>query len=141
MKILTQKFFAILEHSKQSGNLLMIFALATEALCIAYIFLAGLFTLETLLPTFVTTRLSLSGFLAILLILTFVVALLGKYLEASFLWKCTWKSPLIILGIFWATGILGLSLLKFPLLLVPVLILGFLFAGTLFWQILFEEEK
>jgi hypothetical protein len=120
---------------------LVLYALGTEALCIAYIFLAGLFTLETLLPTFVTTRLSLSAFFAIVLVSTFILALLGRYLGTSFPWTFTWKSPLILLGILWATGILGLSLLKFPWVTLPLFLVGFLVSGYLFWQVLFGEEK
>lgn len=141
MEILTKQLLPTLERSKQSGTLLLIYALSAEALCIGYVFFAGLFTLETLLPTFVTVRLSLSAFFAILVLCTFVVALLGRFLQASFPWTFTMKSPLVILAILWAIGILALSLIKFPWILIPVLIAGFFLSGYLFWHILFEEEK
>jgi len=141
MDFLLKKFTPSLERWRTSGILHVVYALAVEALIIGYFYFAGFFTIETLLPTFVTIRFSLAKFLFILMLSTFATALLGRYLDITFSWNITKKSPLLWLGILWAIGILSVSLVKFPLPLIPVFIAGFLLSGYLFWNIFFEKEK
>ncbi len=141
MDFLFKQLTPSLEKWRTSGALHIVYALAVEALIIGYLYFAGFFTIETLLPTFVTTRFSLAKFLLILTLSTFATALLGRSLNLSFSWNITKKSPLLWLGIFWAVGILSVSLIKFPPLLIPVFIAGFFLSGYLFWNIFFEKEK
>lgn len=140
MSFLKKRFLAILLHWRVTGALHVVYALCAEALLIGYLYFIGFFTIETLLPTFVTVRLSLTKFFLFLLLTTFLVSLLGRFLMISFSWNITRKSPLLWLSILWAIGILAVSLIKFPLPLIPLLIGGFLFVGSLFWQIFFEKE-
>lgn len=141
MDFIQKKFLAALTHWHATGFLAVLYALAVETLLIGFIFFMGLFTVEMLLPTFVTARLSLTKFFFFLILGTFLLSLIGRFLEVSFSWNITRKSPLLWLGILWAIGILALSLSKFPLILIPILIAGLLFSGWLFWQIFFVEEN
>lgn len=140
MNFLSQKALDTLVEWRLSGVLRVVYVLAVEALAIGYLYFIGLFTLETLLPTFITARFSLTLFFFVLLLCTFLVALLGQFLELSFPFKITRKSPLFILGLLWGTGILVISLVKFPLWAIAILVTLFLFSSYLFWHI-FAEEK
>ena len=141
MDFLLKKLTPSFERWRTSGVLYVVYALTVEALIIGYLYFAGFFTIETLLPTFVTIRFSLAKFLLILTLSTFATALLGRYLDITFSWNITKKSPLLWLAILWAIGILSVSLVKFPLPLIPVFIAGFLLSGYLFWNVFFEKEK
>ena len=141
MDFLLKKLTPSFERWRASGVLHVVYALAVEALIIGYLYFAGFFTIETLLPTFVTIRFSLAKFLLILMLSTFATALLGRYLDITFSWNITKKSPLLWLAILWAIGILSVSLVKFPLPLIPVFVAGFLLSGYLFWNVFFEKEK
>lgn len=140
MNLLSQKFLDTLVKWRLSGALRVAYALSVEALAIGYLYFIGLFTLETLLPTFITVRFSLTLFFFFLLLTTFLVALLGQFLELSFPFKITRKSPLFILGLLWSTGILTVSLIKFPLWAIVILTVLFFFSSYLFWNIFVEEK-
>lgn len=126
---------------KENGFLAVCYALLAEALTIGYLGFIALFTVETLLPTFVTVRFSLTKFFFILFLLTFILIALGRYLDISFEWKINKKSPTLWLGLLWTLGILTISLYKFPLTTIPIIIAGFFLTGLLFWKIFFDEEK
>lgn len=140
MESLRKKMNDTLLHYRATGVLHVFYALLVEALLIGFVFFATFFTIETLLPTFVTVRLSLTKFFFFLVIGTMLLSLLGHFLSVSFSWNITKKNPLLWIGILWGIGIFALSLLKFPPLLIPILILLFLIVGFLFWNI-FSEEK
>ncbi|MFZ3031827.1 MAG: hypothetical protein WA082_02215 [Candidatus Moraniibacteriota bacterium] len=140
MNFLQKKLVDLLGQWRTTGTLQVVYALAVEALLIGYIYFIGLFTVETLLPTFITVRLSLTKFFFLLTLATFLLSLLGRFLNLSFPWNITKKSPLLWLGIIWSIGILTVSLIKFPLPIIPLLIAGFLLSGYLFWSIFFEEK-
>ncbi len=130
-----------LEHFKKNGSLSVCYALGAEALLLGFIGFIGLFTLETLLPTFVTVHFSLTKFFFFLTLGCFALTLLGRYLDIHFTLPDNKKNPIMWMGILWAIGILGLSLYKFPLITIPPIILGFLAVGYLFWQIFFGGEE
>lgn len=140
MNILKEKLLTLMEAWRADGVLHVVYALLAEALLIGYLYFIGLFTVETLLPTFVTVRFSLTTFLFILVLATIALSLLGRFLDLSFSWKITKKSPLLWLGIIWGIGILVVSLFKFPWPLIPLLIALLLLSGRLFWKIFFEEK-
>ncbi|MEK9151307.1 MAG: hypothetical protein AAB547_01605 [Patescibacteria group bacterium] len=128
---------------KENGCLAVCYALLAEALFIGYLGFITLFTIETLLPTFVTARFSLTQFFLILFLLSFVLIALGQYLDISFdrqMSKINKKSPALWLGLLWTLGILAISLYKFPPLTIPIIITGFFFVGFFFWKIFFSEE-
>lgn len=139
MEYLQKKFMVLFEDWRATGVLHVTYALAIEALFIGYLFFMGLFTVETLLPTFVTVRFSLTKFFFVLISATFLLSLLGRFLGLSFSWNITKKNPLLWLGLLWSIGILSVSLIKF-LFFIPILIILFLISGYLFWQILFEQK-
>lgn len=126
---------------KENGCLAVCYALLAEALIIGYLGFIALFTVETLLPTFVTVRFSLTQFFLILFLLSFVLIALGRYLNISFEWKINKKSPALWLGLLWTLCILAISLYKFPPLTIPLIITGFFLIGFLFWKIFLGEEK
>ncbi len=135
MNVFKEKF----ECYRTTGVLHVVYALAAEALLAGYVFFIGLFTVETLLPTFITVRFSLTKYLFFLIMSTWALALLGRFLNLSFSGTISRKSPLLWLGVLWTIGILAVSLFKFPPILIPFLIALFLFSGYLFWTIFFEE--
>ncbi|PIX90385.1 MAG: hypothetical protein COZ29_00310 [Candidatus Moranbacteria bacterium CG_4_10_14_3_um_filter_45_9] len=127
-------------YLKKNGVLTISYALLTEALFIGYLAFIALFTLEMLLPTFVTVRLNLTTFFFILFSFSFVLAFLGHILNLTFDQKIQKKNPLVWIGLFWTIGILILSLPHFPPLLIPFIIITFLLIGYLFWKIFFDER-
>lgn len=140
MELIQKKISNTLLHYRATGVLHVLYALLAEALLIGFVFFATLFTVETLLPTFVTVRFSLTKFFFFLLIGTMGLSLLGHFLQASFPWNITKKNPLLWIGLLWGTGILLISLSKFPPLLIPILLFFFLVTAFLFWNIFSEEE-
>lgn len=141
MKLVQKKLVDLLGHWRTTGMLHVVYALAIEALFISSLYFIGLFTIETLLPTFITVRLSLTKFFFFLILATFLLSLLGRFLSLSFPWNITKKSPLLWLSILWSIGILAVSMIKFPFAMIPLLIALFLFSGSLFWSIFFEEKN
>lgn len=139
MEYFQKKLTVMFEGWRTAGVLHVVYALALEALFVGYLFFMGLFTVETLLPTFVTVRFSLTKFFFALIIATFLLSLLGQFLKLSFSWNISHKNPLLWLGILWGIGILAVSMIKF-LYFIPILIVLFLISGYLFWQILFEQK-
>jgi hypothetical protein len=98
MEIIDNYLAKQLAPLKENGFLAVCYALLAEALFVGYLGFIALFTIETLLPTFVTVRFSLTKFLFILFLLSFVLALsLYKFPLVTI--------PLIIAG-FLLTGFL-----------------------------------
>jgi hypothetical protein len=141
MSILNQKIKTAFEKWRVSGSLSVAYALLAEALLIGFVTFAGLFTIETILPTFISVRLNLTAFLALLLIGSFLLATLGRFLNIDFPSGLRWRNPFLWIGIVWTIGILAVSLYKFPLFLIPILILTFLGIGYLFSRIFFGEKE
>lgn len=140
MQIIKIYFTKQLASLKENSFLFVFYALLAEALLLGFIGFIALFTIETLLPTFVTARFSLTKFFFFLFLFSFALALLGHYLNISFPQPINKKSPLLWLGLFWTLGILAVSLYKFPLPIIPIIILGFFLIGYLFWKIFFGEK-
>lgn len=141
MEFVQKTILSHLEKLKKSGFLVVLYALLSEALCIgAFVFL-GLLTLEMLLPTFIVARLSLTKFFFALFTLSFGLIFLARYLELSFPFRINKKSPLVWTGTAWLSGIILLSLYKFPLLSLPFIALGLLASVYFFLHIFFEEKN
>lgn len=139
MQFLSRFFQPYIQKYKDNGVLIVLYALLAEFLLLGYILFASFFTIETLLPGFVSERLSLSNFFALLLVLSFLLALLGRTLALHFPKQNLQKNPLLWIGILWAISILVVSLFQFPLWSLPLLIIGFLTSGFLAWKIFLEE--
>ena len=140
MKFLQKTIMTQLLDWRASGLLKVLYTLATEALLIGYVYFIGFFTIETLLPTFVTVRFSLTTFFFFLIISTMILSLLGRFLALSFSWSINKKSPALWLGLLWALGIATISLIKFPPIFIPIIIVCFALSGYLFWNIFFEKK-
>ena len=137
MDLVYQKMSIALKKWQDAGLLHVVYAILAEALLLGYLGFMGLFTIETLLPTFVTVHLSLTKLLIVLLLGSFGLAFLGRYLGIDFASGLRRRNPLLWIGIAWMVGILAISLYKFPPLTIPVIILGFLVIGSLFSRIFF----
>jgi hypothetical protein len=141
MNIFDQYLSLRLARLKENGFLTVCYALLLEALIVGYLGFLALFTIEMLLPTFITAHFSLTKFFFFLFLFSFVQTALGRYLDISFEWKINKKSPSVWLGLLWTLFILLLSLYKFPPLIIPIIIFAFFAIGYLFWKILFDEKN
>lgn len=130
-----------LEKWKEKGYLHVAYALLFEFLSIAAFVFVGLFSLEMLLPTFITARLSLAKFFFFFVLGVFILLFLGKKIDAHFENKFSWRSPLLSLTLFWTGCIFLLSLYKFPLPTIPILFLLFFAILFLFFQLLFKKKE
>ncbi|MDD2766481.1 MAG: hypothetical protein PHH40_01790 [Candidatus Moranbacteria bacterium] len=139
MNTITTVLLEQLLRFKKNGVLAVCYALLLEFLFIGYIGFAGLFTLEMLLPTFVTARLSLTIFFLYLLSGSLLLAFLGSVLDMRFSWNIQKNHPLIWIGSLWALALFLLSLIHFPLSSIPLIILALFTIGFLFWNIFFHE--
>lgn len=124
---------------KENGVLTVCYALLLEFLFIGYIIFAGLFTLETLLPTFIITRVNLMFFFWCLLIGSITLSFIGHIIDVRFSLETRKYRVLLWIASFWALSIFLLSLLHFPpLSIFFILALIFLIAFS-FWNILFQK--
>lgn len=140
MNQVTSSLHQHFDRLKKDGSLHVVYALLAETLFLGLLAFVGLFTIETLLPTFVTVRFSITKFFLGLSLLTFLLAALGQLIDIEFTLRIKKTSPLLWLGMLWAFAILTISLYKFPLFLIPFLILGFFATGYLFVKIFLEEK-
>ncbi len=140
MTPLLQKITTLFRTTHTSGWLSVIHALALETLVVGYMIFISLFTIETLLPTFITVRFSLTKFFFLLIAATMLTSLLSHLLSVSFRISWNLKNPLLWLGLLWGIGILIISLIKFPVVLILILTTLFLAVGYLFWRIFLEEN-
>lgn len=141
MQIIISYFVKQLAILKENGSLSVVYALLAEALILGFIGFMVLFTIETLLPTFVTARFSLTKFFFVLFLLSFILAALGQYLDINFQQQANKKNPLFLFGLLWMFGIFAISLYKFPPLIIPVIIAGFFIVGFLFWKIFLQNKN
>ena len=141
MNTLFEKVQAFGHQWRTDGRLVVCYALLLETLVIGYIGFIGLYTLEMLLPTFITVRLSLTKFFFLLIILTMITASLGRFLNMQFSFNIHKKHPLVWIGCLWLFGISMLALYKFPPFIIPLIILSFFLIGYLFWKILFGKDR
>ncbi len=126
---------------KQSGRLAIVAALLFELLTVLWLSFFFLFALETLLPTFITIRLSLANFLALLILTTIFYLFLERQLGLP---EVETKTPRWLSVGTWFFGfiLIALSLARFTVIGVIV----FLIAYLLLWQLLkhflsLKEEK
>lgn len=114
-------------------------ALLLELLLVLWIGFLVLFALETLLPTFITIRLSLANFLAILVLGTVFYLFLEKELNLP---TDETKTPRFLTVGVWGFGfiLIALSLARFTLAGVIIFFIAYLILWWLFSQVLREKE-
>lgn len=125
----------LLARMKDTGALAVIANLLFDAILIGWIAFAGLYSIEVLLPTFVTARISLVKLAFVLIIFTVLLSLLGTVLPLG---KNISRHPRIqrILGLtvlFIAISI-ALAHYRFPWWAIPICLGGYAAAGYLFWK-------
>lgn len=125
---------------KESGILAFAYSLLVELLMLLYLLFLGLFTLEILLPGFVSVRINMAIFLATLILLTMATAMLGRFLGAHFPATASYEKLILSTLIAWGTGIIGISLISFPWWSLAVL-LALSLAILFFLRDIFLEEK
>ncbi|TXH01986.1 MAG: hypothetical protein E6P95_00810 [Candidatus Moraniibacteriota bacterium] len=118
---------------KITGWLTVLAALLFELLLALWVIFLGLFFLETLLPTFITIRLSLTTFLSFLLLLTTLYLTIEQYLALPTSPNNSRTPRFISWGIFFSGFVLiVLSLARFPLFMGVLFLLGYSF---LWWYL------
>lgn len=140
MASLPETFRTALDRFQSDGLPEVGYALLAEFLTLGYFVFAVLFTAETILPGFITPHVSLTKFLFVLVLASFLLVALGRRIEVSFPLPPSRSRPLVWFGVLWTTGILAVSLIRFPRWSIPVIILAFLTAGYLFWTTLIRTE-
>lgn len=120
-----QKF----DHWKANGKLAIFATLLLELLIVLWFSFLALFALETLLPTFVTVRLSLTNFLAFLILTTIFYLLLERQLDLP---TEETKTPRWLSGgvMIFGLVLIALSLARFPLMGVIIFLVSYL---SLWW--------
>lgn len=110
---------------KANGTIAIASALLFELLTVLWPGFFMLFALETLLPTFVTIRLSLSNFLAFLILATIFYLFLERQLDDS---PSQTKTPWWLTVGAWGFGVIliGLSFARFPLMGVLIFLVSYL---------------
>lgn len=114
-------------------------AVLLELLTAAYVIFLFLFSLEMLLPTFVSSKISLVKFSGFLFLFTFAALGLGRMLQVRFSFALPFRKTLFALTPLWLVGILSLALLKFPLWALPVLMISALAVFYFFLRLLITE--
>lgn len=118
---------------KTTGWLTVLAALLFELLLALWVIFLGLFFLETLLPTFITIRLSLTTFLSFLLLLTTLYLAIEQYLALPISPNNSRTPRFFSWGIFFSGFVLiVLSLARFPLFMGVLFLLGYSF---LWWYL------
>lgn len=136
-----EKIALSLERFKKNGSLAIAALLLTELAAVLWLGFLGLFALETLLPTFVTVRLSLTEYLTWLVLGTAALLFLRDKAGVT-----AFEVPPSIAGpLFW-TAILALALLvalsmaRFPVIPGIIFFVGYSFLAWLLWRS-FQESN
>ncbi len=120
---------------KQDGRLMIAALLLTELIAVLWLGFLALFALETLLPTFVTVRLSLTEYLTWLVLGTAGTLWLRQHAEVS-----AFELPSRFAQAFLASLTVGLALLialsmaRFPLIPGIAFFLGYALLAWLLWR-------
>jgi hypothetical protein len=117
------------------------FSLCCELLIILYLFFFFLWTTEVLLPGFISFRVSLAPYFALLLVFTYVLALLGEYLNLSFTKELPFQKTLLTFGFIWGIAIIAISLIDFPWWSILIILGFFIITVSYFYLSLFKTEK
>ncbi|MCW1888601.1 MAG: hypothetical protein KIH67_003550 [Candidatus Moranbacteria bacterium] len=125
---------------RKSPVVAFLFSLACELLLVLYLFFFFLWTAEIILPGFISLRINLSPYFATLLGFTFGLMYLGQQAHYVFPKNFSFEKPLFILAILWSTGIVGLSLIKFPWWAILSLLIAFFVIIFYFWKTLLEDQ-
>jgi len=126
---------------EEKGYLALIWALLFELLANAFVAFAGLVTLETLLPTFITARLSLAKLLFFLLLGSSLLAWLGTKLHLEYPRTSLRRSPLVWITCLWGIALFFLSMIKLPLWSIPLFLLVTGAIGIFFFKLFFEDQE
>lgn len=129
-----------LKRWKQTETLLIATRLLFELLIVLWVSFLALFALETLLPTFVTIRISLTFFLAFIVLATIFYCTLEKQLDAPS--EATETPQWVIIGL-WVFGVslIALSLARFPLLPGILFLLGSIGLTWFLWRLFANTSR
>lgn len=120
---------------------MFIYAVLLDFIELSLLSYALLITAEAVLPGIISSRITLSGPLAFLLILIIATGLLGKSIGAIYPFAPDKKSPTTWVGIAWLAFLLTLSSVRFSPILVPFIV-GLLFlTARLMWRLLFRPAS
>lgn len=116
--------------------LALVAALLFELLIVLWVSFLALFAFETLLPTFVTMRISLTFFLAFIVLTTIIYCALEKQLNIPSKSRTTKTPQWAIIGL-WVFGVslITLSLARFPFLPGILFLLGYVSLTWFLWRL------
>lgn len=134
-------FFQRIIRYKENGILTLLFNILIEFLFIGYIGFIALFGIETILPLFITSHISLTKLFIILSLLSFCTIFIGHIIEQDFDIRFNKKNPILWIGLFFLLGILLLSILRFPLGTLPFILTAFFILLWIIWNIFFTENE
>lgn len=139
MKMLNSFLKGLERKIRESTRSLVWLALLLELLTVAYFVFLFLFSLEMLLPTFVSSKISLIKFFSFLFLFTLVAVGVGRMLFVQFSFQLPFRKTLFVLSALWFVAIMLLAFLKFPFWALPVLLVSALTICYLFIRLLVEE--
>lgn len=129
-------------HAKQelliaNGTLTILANLLYDVVLVGWVAFAGLFSLEILLPTFVTVRLSLVKFSFVLLVLTTLLAWLGRLLgrTQTNVTEPPLPRPLFIFFLVAGLGVITLAHYRFPWWSIPIIVGGYCLIVWLLYRV------
>lgn len=125
----------IIATYKKNGSFAIAANLVFDLVLVGWIAFAGLYALETLLPTFVIARLSLVKLAVVLLVLSSLLVWFGSILEVKAIAsgaKGRLSRVLLVAIIFGSIGIVTLAHYRFPWWSIPILLAGYALALWLF---------
>ena len=125
----------------QKVALTFFFSLSCELLVILYLFFFFLWTAEVFLPGFISLRINLAPYIALLLGATFGLVALGEHLDLSFPDNIRFEKTLISLCFLWGFIIVSVSLIDFPWWTILFLLAIFIFTLVYFYQTIFTQKK
>lgn len=136
-----EKFNLSLKHWKEDGSLAIAALLTSELLAVLWLGFLALFALETLLPTFVTVRLSLTEYLTWLILGTVATLWLRRESGVKSLMSSKKVGHVLLAGTVCMTVVLiALSMARFPLIPGLVFFASSLGLGWLLWRS-FQEKS
>ena len=119
---------------KYPVRVLFLYSLFGELLVLLFLFLAFLWTAETVLPGFISLRLNLTWYLVLLLLLANGFILFGKHYAIRPIQSSRFTKSLLALIGLWSILIVSISLYHFPLWSIAAIIGTFLLLSLLAWK-------
>lgn len=134
---LTQKIDSLLK--RHPVKTLFAYSLFGEFLVLLFLFLAFLWTAETLLPGFISLRINLTWYLILLLLLTSLFLVFGKFQNIKPIQSKRFIKSLFSMIGLWSLLIIGVSLYHFSLWSILLILGCVMLISFLSWKHFFRD--